>query len=116
MAGHLERPAAAEGFVTCQEAAFMRGTCRIEIDNRPLGPGLPAFVAHLWMVDQRGRSSPLVLRDGSPAEIRGETEALALSSALVYLESRFGALSEYVHACVDEAPMEPGPPTAIDGV
>jgi len=94
----------------------MRGTCRIGIEKRPLGPGLPAFVAHLWMIDRDGRSSPLVLRDGSPAEIRGETEALALSSALVYLESRFGALSEYGHACGDTDMLESGPPVAIDRV
>ena len=68
----------------------MRGTCRIEIEKHPLGPGLPAFVAHLWMIDRHGRPRPLVLRDGSPAEIRGETESVALSSALVFLESRFG--------------------------
>jgi hypothetical protein len=94
----------------------MRGTCRIGIEKRPLGPGLPAYVAHLWMVDRRGRPRPLVLRDGSPAEIRGETEALALSSALVYLESRFGALSEYGHACADVDTLEAGPPVAIDRV
>jgi len=94
----------------------MRGTCRIGIEKRPLGPGLPAYVAHLWMVDRRGRPRPLVLRDGSPAEIRGETEALALSSALVYLESRFGALSEYVHACPESDTYESGPPVAIDRV
>ena len=74
----------------------MRGTCRIEIEKHPLGPGL--------------------LRDGSPAEIRGETESLALTSALVYLESRFGALSEYVHACAEVEPRESGPPVAIDRV
>ncbi|HKW03191.1 MAG TPA: hypothetical protein VJN96_25420 [Vicinamibacterales bacterium] len=100
--------------MNCQEAAFTRGTCRIEIDQRPLGPGLPEYVAHLWIIDRSGRPSPLVLRDGSPAEIRGETEALALSSALVYLESRFGTISEYVHACLDDGPHESGPPTAID--
>lgn len=102
--------------MNCQEVAFTRGTCRIEIEKRPLGPGLPAFVAHLWMVDHSGRPSPLVLRDGSPAEIRGETEALALSSALVYLESRFGSLSEYVHACADTDLTESGPPVAIDRI
>ena len=94
----------------------MRGTCRIGIEKRPLGPGLPAYVAHLWMVDRRGRPSPLVLRDGSPAEIRGETEALALNSALVYLESRFGTLTEYEHACGDVNGLEFGPPVAIDRV
>jgi hypothetical protein len=94
----------------------MRGTCRIEIEEQPLGPGLPAFVAHLWMIDRDGRPRPLVLRDGSPAEIRGETESLALSSALVYLESRFGAISEYAHACAEIEPRESGPPVAIDRV
>lgn len=94
----------------------MRGTCRIEIGKHPLGPGLPAFVAHLWMIDRTGRPHPLVLRDGSPAEIRGETESLALSSALVYLESRFGALSEYVHACSEIEPLESGAPVHIDRV
>jgi hypothetical protein len=94
----------------------MRGTCRIEIEKHSIGPGLPAFVAHLWMIDRDGRPRPLVLRDGSPAEIRGETESLALSTALVYLESRFGALSEYVHACGAVEPQESGPPVAIDRV
>jgi len=94
----------------------MRGTCRIEIEKSPLGPGLPSFVAHLWMIDRDGRPRPLVLRDGSPAEIRGETESLALSSALVYLESRFGALSEYAHACGAIEPRDSGPPVAIDRV
>jgi hypothetical protein len=94
----------------------MRGTCRIEIEKHPIGPGLPAFVAHLWMIDPHGRPRPLVLRDGSPAEIRGETESVALSTALVYLESRFGSLTEYVHGCAAIEPMESGPPVAIDRV
>lgn len=94
----------------------MRGTCRIEIEKHPLGAGLPAFVAHLWMIDRHGRPRPLVLRDGSPAEIRGETESVALTSALVFLESRFGPNCDYAHACVAIEPRESGPPVAIDRV
>jgi hypothetical protein len=87
--------------VTCQEVAFARGTCRIEIDRRPNGPGLPAFVAHVWLTDASGVTRSPVTERGAPVEIRGETEALALSTAIGYLESRFGAISEYAHGCTD---------------
>ena len=98
--------------MTCQEVAFAHGTCRIEIERSTNGIGLPAFVAHLLLRDQSDDVHLLVAGDGSPVEISAESEALALSTAITYLESRFGALSENAHGCVD--PTGTGAPIVID--
>jgi hypothetical protein len=98
--------------MSCQEVAFARGTCRIEIDRGTNGVGIPAFIAHLSLRDMSDEMRLLVTDEGSPVEILAESEALALSTAIVYLESRFGALSEYAHGCVDAT--RPGAPIVID--
>jgi hypothetical protein len=57
-----------------------------------------------------------VAADGSALELHASTEALALSSAMTFLEGRFGALSEYSHGCEDfGSPPEAGVPLVIDG-
>jgi hypothetical protein len=103
--------------VSRQDVVFAGGTCRIEIRQRADAPGLPSFTARLWLVDEAGTASPLVLDRGAPAEIHGQSEALTLSSAITYLEHRFGALSEYAHPTVDwdEARRE-GPPIVIERI
>lgn len=98
--------------MTCQEVAFARGTCRIEIERGTNGIGLPAFIAHLSLRDMSDEMRLLVNDDGSPVEISAESEALALSTAITYLESRFGALSEYAHGCVETTGT--GAPIVLD--
>jgi hypothetical protein len=44
---------------------------------------------------------PLIWSDGARVTIKAASDALALSSALTYLERRFGAFSEIVYGCVD---------------
>ena len=87
--------------MSCHEVAFAHGTCRVEIDNQPTIDGVPSFVAHMWLVDDAGLTSALIMEDGAPAEIHGLTQALALSSAVTYLASRLGPLSEYAHRCAE---------------
>ncbi len=100
--------------MSCQEVAFARGTCRIEIESGTNGIGVPAFIAHVSLRDKGDEMRLLVADDGSPLEISAESEALALSTAITYLESRFGAISEYPHGCVD--PTGSGEPLIIDRV
>ena len=82
----------------CQEVAFARGLCRIEINTAEAGLTGPSFVARLWVVGSDG-TAPVVADDGRPVEVHGATEELVLSSATTYLEGMFGAITEYAHRC-----------------
>jgi hypothetical protein len=87
---------------SCSEVNFADGRCRIEIANRTEIPDMPLFVARMWLVERDGHAShPLVDADGSAVEVHGQTEALALNTAMSYLERKFGALSGYQHGCAD---------------
>jgi len=78
--------------------------CRIEISDEPwpLG-GTRRYVARMALVDSAGAAHPLTMEDGSLGEIHAESEELALSSAMTFLEGRVGALSLYPH----ESPASP---------
>jgi hypothetical protein len=99
----------------CQELALMRARCRIEVEERDGGPG-PRYAAHMYVVSEDGRVlRPLTFDSGQRAEIRASTAPLAFMSAIGYLESRFGAQTEYAHACVgDFEPSEIGEPFVLD--
>lgn len=88
-----------------QDVSFANAVVRISIKDRTTDPGMPLFVAQLSVVDEDGaRLHPLVLEGGYRAEIHGTSEALVLNSAISFLQSRFGALSEYEHVSADFAP------------
>jgi len=87
--------------MVCQETSFERAQCRIDIDRDP-GAIDDRFVATMSVIDRdSGTVHPLVFSDGSRVVIPGQTEALALSSALTYLESQFGGYSETTFSCVE---------------
>lgn len=95
--------------MSCHEASFANAICRIDVSDRTADDAMPTFVAHLWLIDEdRSARHELVLGDERPAEIHAPTEALAVSSALSYLESRYGALSATAHVC-DDFTKEPAP-------
>jgi hypothetical protein len=84
----------------CQETAFERAQVRIDIEREP-GAVDDRFMATMSVIDTNSHVlHPLVFSDGSRVAISGASEAFALSSALTYLESRFGGYSETTFACV----------------
>ena len=101
--------------MSCQEVAFAHGKCGIEIREHPPDGGPPTFIAHMFLLDDSGLAKPLVLTGGKLAEIHARTEELALNTAVTFLEGKFGALSEYAHACPNFADARrPGKPIVID--
>lgn len=102
-----------EHLVSCQDIVFAGGTFRVEVVDHSSIDGLSSFAVRMWMIGDDGMSHRLVI-DGEPAEIHAPTEALALSSTVTFLASRFGALSEYVHQSEDFGTSPPvGSPMAI---
>jgi hypothetical protein len=83
----------------CQEAVFAGAACRIEIVPRPYALNGPSYAALLYVIDGGDAVRPVLSRDGLRIEVHGSSEALALSSAIALLESRFGAITESVHGC-----------------
>jgi hypothetical protein len=66
---------------------------------------MPLYIAQLSLIgDDGARLHPLVLEGGYRAEIHGTSEALVLNSAITFLQTRFGPLSESEHASADFAP------------
>jgi hypothetical protein len=81
------------------EIAFAGGTCRIDVVE---GDDIPRFTARIGLIEPVSRRvRPLVFESGERVEIHATSEALALSSAIAYLESRFGAPSELQHGFVE---------------
>lgn len=92
----------AANLVSCQEAFFAGAHCRIDVERRPDPVGDASYVATISIVDDTSQTlRPLVFSDGARVAIKAASDALALSSALTYLEGRFGAFSEIVYGCVD---------------
>jgi hypothetical protein len=77
---------------------------------------MPPFTAHVALVDPDGFTlHPLVFDTGERVEIHATSEPLALSSAITYLESRFGAPSELQHGFIDAPDGKPdGEPFVIE--
>ncbi len=77
--------------VTCREVAFRHGRCRIDIAEDPDTGGEPRYLATMFLIDEAtGHLRPLMFDIGIRAVLRAPGEALALSLALAYLETRFG--------------------------
>ncbi|MEZ5317036.1 MAG: hypothetical protein R2752_06505 [Vicinamibacterales bacterium] len=57
--------------------------------------------------DDRAERRPIVASDGRPLTVHEDTEALALNSAVTFLTSLFGLLSEPAHACTTPAAASP---------
>jgi putative oxidoreductase len=92
----------AANLVSCQEAFFADAHCRIDVERRDNPIGDASYVATMSVVDATSQTlRPLVFSDGARVAIKAASDALALSSALTYLEGRFGAFSEIVYGCVD---------------
>jgi len=87
-----------------QEAFFARAHCRIDIDAKPDVVGEPRYVATVSIVDDASHQlRPLIFRGGRRLTFPGSTDSGALTSALTYLERRFGSFSEIMHGCVEPA-------------
>lgn len=77
--------------MTCREVAFRHGRCRIDIVEDPDAAGEPRYFATMFLIDEpTGHLRPLMFDIGIRAVLRAPGEALALSLALAYLETRFG--------------------------
>lgn len=79
--------------MSCQQLAFEGGQCLVEIQSKP-GASEPQFTAFMSIVELEADGAivrPMVSEDGHRVRIHAPSEALALDSALTYLESRFGA-------------------------
>lgn len=95
--------------MVCQEVVFANAACRIEVEPRPYALNGPLFAALMYVIDGGGTARrPVMFKDGRRVEVHGETEALALNSAIALLEARFGAITEYAHGCTDDL-IPPGP-------
>jgi hypothetical protein len=99
----------------CQDAAFVGARCRIEINEGDTGPG-PRYSAVMYVLEDDDRVlRPIAFESGQRAEIKASSDALALASAISYLESRFGAQTEYAHQCVGSfESVRVGEPFVID--
>jgi len=88
--------------MSCQEAFFAHAHCVIDIRPEKNPVGDPEWWATVSVLDpESGALRPLVFDDGTRLVIPGPSEPLALSSALTYLETRFGAFSEIAYGCID---------------
>jgi hypothetical protein len=87
----------------CQQAAFARAECRIELKQEAGGLGPGRFVATASVMDpETHQAHPLVFKDGARIAFPSASEPLALSTMLTYLEGKFGAFSEIVHGCLPD--------------
>lgn len=96
------------------EVSFARGTCLVDVEVGSGAPGSMAYVALMSLVDQdRHQARPLIFDDGHPLAIQGASEAAALSSAIGYLETRLGAISEPEHRWT-QGPLPKGAPVVME--
>jgi len=83
-----------ERLVSSQDVVFERGVCRVEVVEVPWPLGGHRFLARMTIIEDDGRLRPLI-EHGEPVEVHAESEPLALSSALAFLEHALGTLSLY---------------------
>jgi hypothetical protein len=67
---------------------------RVEIAEVPWPLGGHRFSARMTIIEDDGHLRPMV-EHGEPIEVHAESEPLALSSAVAFLEQALGALSLY---------------------
>lgn len=100
--------------MTCQDVSFAHGRCRIELESRS-EVDMPMFAARIFIVEgDEHVLRELTFADGRRVEIHGNTEMLALNSAVTYLEGRLGPRAEPEFDCDATAPLKYGPPVVID--
>ena len=102
--------------MSCQDAFFTEAHCRIEVEPRHDGLGDTRYVATVFVVDDAAHElRPLISSDGAGIAFSGDSEALAVSSSLTYLESRFGGYSEITYRCEDrDHALTAGEPVVVD--
>jgi len=87
----------------CQEAAFARAQCRIELEQQGDGLSRDRYVATASVIDpETHQAHPLIFRGGARVSFPAWSEPLALRTMLTYLEGKFGAFSEIVYGCLPE--------------
>ena len=87
----------------CQQAAFARAQCRIELEPERDGLSQGRYVATASVLDpDTHEAHPLVFRGGDRVSFPAATEPLALRTMLTYLEGKFGAFSEIVYGCLPD--------------
>ena len=80
--------------MSSQDVVFERGVCRVEITEVPWPLGGRRFSARMTIIEDDGHLRPIT-EQGQPVEVHAESEPLALSSALAFLEHALGTLSLY---------------------
>ena len=63
----------------------------------------PSFVAFVYVIDGGDAIRPLTFREGRRVEVHAKSEALALNSAMLASQERFGAMTEPAHGCQEPA-------------
>jgi len=102
--------------MSCQEVALTQAICRVVMTATDGIDGPPLWIAHVDLVDpDRGEIRPIVQSDGGRLTFSARSEGLVLSTALAFLEERFGGFSEAPHACVDWQRFVRGQPYVLDG-
>jgi hypothetical protein len=88
--------------MTCHEVALEHGTFHITVERDSTSPFDSEFVAELALVEAPERPSvrPLVFQDGRRVNLRGRSEEIAVSAAIVFLGARYGAICEPEHVCL----------------
>ena len=87
----------------CQEAAFARAQCRIELEQERDGLSRDRYVATASVIDPETHDvHPLIFRGGERVSFPAWSEPLALRTMLTYLEGKFGTFSEIVYGCLPE--------------
>ena len=79
------------------EVVFERGTCHIHVTESVSPFGAPVFVARMFLVSDDGASQTDIRGNAGSAEVHAPSEALAISSAVSFLQGKLGALAEYAH-------------------
>ncbi len=103
------------GGVTCRDVAFRYGRCRIDIAPDPEAAGEPLYIATMFFIEEAtGHLRPLMFDAGIRAVLRAPGEALALSLALGYLETRFGLFLTSVPSVPLGDAGEIGDPIVVD--
>jgi hypothetical protein len=98
----------------CEEVSFISALCRIVVEPDPTWAPGQRFLAQLFLVE-RGAVRPLVTRTGSRIEIAADSQALAVNTAIGYLERTFGTFSQMMHKCPDAPAAFPlGAPYVVD--
>jgi hypothetical protein len=99
--------------MTCQQVRFLHGECLVEVDARDAAQGRPEYTAFVSLLEDGGAIvRPLVQLNGRRIEIRASSEPLAMTSAISYLQRRFGAISQPRRGCA-LATSSFGPPVVV---